>query len=611
LIAGGRDPRLRVRATCDALRALTDTGRVTPQARDELIACYGELRRVEHRLQMIADEQTHKLPADPVKLEHAAIFLGAPDVPTFAAAFIEVLRTVTRHFDALFATAAPLGASGALIFTGTEDDPATLETLKGLGFTDPGMVSGVIRRWHHGRYPVMRSARARELLTALKPRLLQALAHAAQPDEAILNFDRFLSRLPAAIQLFALLRSNPDLLDLLSDILGTAPRLAEHLARQPRLVEAMLEHRAYAAEDLALAIADLDRQVRDADLQTGLEVLRRFKGELEFRIGVAWLKRECDVDVACRALSAVADTVLARVLDLAGADFARAHGRLAGAHMAVVALGKLGGREMAFGSDLDLIFVYDHPVEAEQSDGRSPLSPGLYFARLSQRCITALTSLSGEGRLYDVDMRLRPSGNAGPVAVSLERFAAYNLGEAWTWEHMALTRARPVAGPAVLQARIVDAATAALTAPHDAEKLRADVLDMHRRTMDVHGTDDPWNIKHARGGLMDCEFIAQYLILAGAQAEPGLLTGNTAQAFDRLDQPGLAALTRFLRTMQTTLRLCIDGAPDPARFPPGLQALLAAHGGVADLAALAEKLAGAQAQVRARFAELVGPAATR
>ncbi|HYM33732.1 MAG TPA: bifunctional [glutamine synthetase] adenylyltransferase/[glutamine synthetase]-adenylyl-L-tyrosine phosphorylase [Candidatus Cybelea sp.] len=613
LIAGGRDRRLRVSDTLGALRAFRENGRLDAETETQLASAYRFLRRLEHRLQMVADEQTHRLPESPEDLASIAAFFGSRDAAEFQVEVLHVLRTVQGHYDALFATAAPLGASGSLVFTGTEDDPATLATLKSLGFRETKQVAAIVRGWHHGRYRAMRSVRARELLTELMPRLLEALGTTANPDDAFIRFDGFLGRLPAGVQLFSLFYANPGLLDVVARIMGTAPSLADLLSRYPSLLDSLLSDAFDApGTDAGALAAELEGELSDAaDLQDLLDAARRFAGQRRFRIGAQMLAGAALPETAAERLSDVADAVLDVMLRRVTADFAQAHGQVRDGAMVVVGLGKLGAREMTFTSDLDLIFVYDHAADAAESDGPRPLPASQYFARLSQRIINALTAATGEGILYEVDMRLRPSGNKGPVAVRFDGFARYQKEEAWTWEHMALTRARVIAGPAELARRVDKLLRSAISVRRDEPKLRADILEMHRLVREQHGTADPWNIKHATGGLLDLEFIAQYLLLRHANAHPAVLTGSTVDAFRRLGAAkllpedvadDLSNAARFLSALQSVIRLCMGGSFDPANTPEGLKRLLASVGGTANFSALKNKLRSVEGSVAAALA---------
>ena len=448
LIWGGREPGLRRRPTVEALAALARAGRIDQQAAHELTEAYGYLRRVEHRLQMINDAQTHTMPEDPAQIDALAVFLGCDHGDDFAADLIGCLELVERHYAALFEEEAELAPAGNLVFTGADDDPGTLATLDEWGFADGAAVGAVVRGWHHGRYRAVRSTRAREILTELMPTLLGAFARTANPDAALLNFNEFLSRLPAGVQLFSLFHARPSLLDLVAEIMGTAPRLAERLSHNAGLLDGVLSGDFHAPlPDAHVLAAELgDSLARARDMEDMLDISRRWAHDREFQIGVQMLRGDGDADRLGATLADLADAVLRAIKPKVEDAFAAAHGRVPGAGLAIVGLGNLGGREMTISSDLDLTFIYDSPVGARQSDGAKPLLVSHYFARLSQRLINALTALTGEGRLYEIDMRLRPSGSTGPVASELASFMDYQRRAAWAWEHMALPG--PASSPA-------------------------------------------------------------------------------------------------------------------------------------------------------------------
>ena len=617
LIAGGRDRRLRLPATCAAIRALAETGRIQGVVAGELIDAYEFLRRLEHRLQMIADEQTHSLPADETGLAHVAVFLGYADAAAFERDLRGVFETVQGHYAALFEQAPGLGTeTGSLVFTGTEDDPETIETLRRLGFSEPPAVAATIRGWHHGRYRAMRSTRARELLTALMPRLLQALAATASADAALARFDEFLGRLPAGVQLFSLLQANPGLLDFVAEVMGSAPRLAEHLSRSPHLFDGLISADFFAPLPAAPRLRrDLERALETArDFQDVLDGVRRWVNDRKLQIGAQLLRGGADGEGAGIMLADVADAALQALLPLVAAEFAVPHGRIAQSGLGIIAVGRLGGREMTLESDLDLIFVYDVAPGVEQSDGRKPLPPSQYFARLAQRFINAVTALTTEGRLFEIDMRLRPSGHAGPVAVSLETFERYQQHEAWTWEHLALTRARVIAGPERLTDQVRQVVRAVLTRPRDPAKLVKDVADMRRRIATEHAETDPWAVKHVRGGLVDVEFMAQYLQLRHAAATPAVLDPHTRTAFGRLAEAGclpqdvareLADADKLLSDMLALVRLCHSGRFEADSAAPGLKALLVRLAGAEDFAALERRLGDTEAGVRGWYEALI------
>src|SRR4051812_35946509 len=350
LIFGGRNPALRLRGTCETLRALAAAGHVEPRAAAELITDYGFLRKVEHRLQMIADQQTHSLPEDEAGLAAIATFLGYADSPAFQEEMLATLRRVESHYARLFEEAPSLaGPGGNLVFTGTDDDPGTLETLRALGFRDAPAAAGVVRRWHHGRYRATTSARARELLTELMPALLKALGDTAAPDQALLNFDLFLSNLPAGVQLFSLFKSNPALLELVAAIMGSAPGLAAQLARRTVLLDSVLTSDFYtalpSAADMTAELAGLLAQVEDE--QDILDAARRWTNEHRFQVGVQQLKRMMRPAQAGLAYSDIAQATISALCERVEQSFAGQHGTFRGQRLAVLALGKLGSREMS------------------------------------------------------------------------------------------------------------------------------------------------------------------------------------------------------------------------------------------------------------------------
>jgi [glutamine synthetase] adenylyltransferase / [glutamine synthetase]-adenylyl-L-tyrosine phosphorylase len=620
LIWGGRDPSLRSAATCPALLALAAAGRVTRAAADDLIGDYHVLRRVEHRLQMISDEQTHSLPEDPGALQALATFLGLADADEFGNTMLATLRRVEKHYAELFEEAPTLAGPGNLVFTGTEDDPATLETLTQLGYADARKIAATVRGWHHGRYRAMRSVRARELLTELMPTLLRALANTPHPDETFVRFDHFLGRLPAGVQIFSLFHANPALLDFVAEVMGTAPRLAETLNAQPQLLDSVLAAGFFETQpDAASLTAELARGLGQAnDYQDALDICRRWKNERQFQVGVHLLRGRADAEQAGAALADLADTVIAALQNAVETEFARQHGRVPGGGMAVVALGKLGGREMTVTSDLDLILLYDAPANVEASDGEKPLPPSHYYTRLSNRMINAITALTGEGRLYDVDMRLRPSGTKGPIATSFEAFTAYNRDSAWTWEHMALTRARVIAGPEALRRRVEGTIAETLTKRRDPDALIADIAAMRARMARENAAKTIWNIKHWRGGLIDIEFIAQYLQLRHAAARPDILAQNTRAALERAaaanfiganDAKTLLDALHLWQQLQAMLRLVVEGEFDPGTAPAEIGPLLARSTGTVDFAALEAAILECSAAVRALFAAMLPEAA--
>ena len=593
-------------------------GSSAPDVMDDLTEAYTFLRLLEHRLQMIEDEQTHTLPKSQDGLAHVACFAGFADVDTFSAALRKRLETVQAHYAKLFEREAPLsGAKGSLVFTGVEDDPETIETLSNLGFKDPSHVAGAIRAWHHGRIRATRSARARELLTKLVPPLLDAFAATADPDIAFAQFDRMLSRLPGGVQVFSLFLANPQLLDLVAMIAGSTPRLADTMARAPATLDALLDRDFLAMLPLR---GELDRSLRQQfqmarGFEGALDGARRFAREQIFRVGVQLIEGKAESAVVGTAFANIAEAIVAGLLEIVHDELALTAGRVQDGAFVVIAMGKLGGREMTASSDLDLIFVYDTPPDAEFSDGPKPLPVSTYYARLAQRFISALTVPTGEGVLYDVDMRLRPSGNKGPVAVSLETFTRYQANEAWTWERLALTRARVVAGPAALANTVADAIRTALSSGSRGDVAK-DARAMREKLAAQFPGKNRWDLKFAPGGLVDIEFIAQALQLQRAADAPDVLRTNTIEALDALAKAGalsaadaktLVDAAKLQQSLTQILRIAIDGTLDPDTASPGLKSLLIHAGRAGDFASLEGELIRAQSAVREIF-ERVLPA---
>jgi glutamate-ammonia-ligase adenylyltransferase len=617
LIWGGRQPELRVAPTCEALCRLAATRRIDPETAEQLIEDYRFLRRLEHRLQMVEDAQTHSLPTEPAGIRRIAMFLGYSQTEAFVRDLRTHLGSVERHYAELFEQAPTLAGPGNLVFTGADDDRETLRTLADLGFAEPAAVSALVRSWHHGRLRATRSQRAREILTELIPELLRIFGATPQPDAALRRFDQFLSRLPAGVQLFSLFHANPGLLALVAEIMAGAPRLAEHLPQRPALLDAVLTEGFFAPlPDRAGLGADLNQLLSSArDFEDTLDILRRWADERRFQVGVQLLRRALDGASAGRALADIAETALAALLAPVETEFARRHGRVAGGSFAVIGMGRLGSREMTLASDLDLILIYDTPPGSEISDGAHPLPVTTYYARFSQRLIGAITAPTAEGRLYDVDMRLRPSGASGPIASHFASFARYQRESAWTWEHMALTRARPVAGDPALCRRITEAVAAVLSSPRDPQKLVIDVADMRRRIAEENPRPTSWDLRNRRGGLIDLEFIVQYLMLQYAAPEPGILRRDTAEALAALGATGflpprardeLGEAAALFRNVQAALTLVGDGsiaAPDAAT--------LARCVGAVDFAQLDSDITKAAARVRHWYARLIGKPARR
>jgi glutamate-ammonia-ligase adenylyltransferase len=621
LIFGGRRPQMRGPRTLDMLERLCVDKWVSAEAVDDLAQAYAFLRRVEHRLQMVADEQTQRLPFERPALTRFAKFCGYARLDGFAADLTHHLTRVERHYARLFEDAPELSvASGNLVFTGVADDPATLTTLRALGFQRPEAAAETVRGWHFGRRSAVRSPRAREVLTELTPALLEAFAGSGDADAALQAFDEALARMPASVELMSILRSNASLRELFGDVLGSAPRLAQVIATRPHVLDAAIDpgrsldfDASYDDEAMGARVETFVSQGQS--IEDALNRARDFAAEEMFHIGLNLLSERLDPDRAGRAYSALAQGLIAALLKRVIEAFAAEHGRIRSGRVAIVALGKLGSREMNAASDLDLMLIYDFPADASESNGRKRLGPGLYYARLTQRLISALTAPTKAGRLYEVDMRLRPSGRQGPLATQLASFKLYQEDEAETWEHMALTRARFVAGDKSLGADMGKTVRETLIRKRDAVKIAQETRAMRALIAREKGDSDGWDLKLAAGGLIDIEFIAQYLQLSFAHAHPAILDVSTRKVVEEAGRAGLITpeqaevlvdAHRLYTDATQFMRLSTSGPFDPAKAAAGVKRRIAAANGFPDFEAFAAALGETRKRVRAAFEAIVG-----
>ncbi len=614
LIAGGRVPALRLRATEPMLAELAKANWIDETTADELTEAYWFLRDVEHRLQMVRDEQTHTLPETEAELKRIAFMLGFEDTAHFSDKLVSVLKTVERRYAALFEQEAKLSSeAGNLVFTGQKDDPDTLETLKKLGFERPADISRTIRTWHYGRYRATQSVEARERLTELTPELLRVFGQSKRADEALLRFDSFISGLPAGIQLFSLLGNNPALLSLIVNIMSSAPRLAEVIAAKPHVFDGMLDPGLLAELPTRAYLADrIEGFVSGArHYEETLDRLRIIAAEQRFLIGIRLLTGAITGKQAARAFTHVADLIVAAALKAVLDEVEAAHGKFPGGRVALVGMGKLGSFELTAGSDIDLILLYDHDSDAFESDGVKPLDNIKYFTRITQRLIAALSAPTAEGVLYEVDMRLRPSGNKGPVATRITSFAKYQAEEAWTWEHMALTRARLLCGDDSLVAEAGEIFRGVLGRKRDVAKTAKDVAEMRTLIDQEKPPKDIWDLKLIPGGLIDIEFIAQFLALI-APARGAAQPDRALPTWEALAELGHAMMDpNDLDTVQGALslyteisqivRLCVDGGFDPKEAPAGLIDLVCRAGECPDLRTLEAEIRRVSKAVRKVF----------
>lgn len=618
LIGGGRDQRLRTRPTLETLKHLTISGWIDADARDDLMAAYHELRRLEHRVQMVDDKQSHRLPSDPKDLTRFARFAGFSNTTPLSRSLRGTVDSVRRHYVSLF-DAKPQTEPhlSAIDFSDADLSANDHGALKALGFGETERLSAIVRGWQAGRYPATRSATARARLSEITPRLLQALGASGEADATLAAFDRFLSQLPVGVQFFSLLRSKPAMLDLFTRLLSTAPRLSQDLARRPHLIDGLIENLHREDSDPLLSVDTQAARVLSADMDYGeaLDAARRLTQERVFLIGVRLVAGLMKPRDAGAAYSELAETIVKTLHQRAQREHVRHFGVTPRGSSAVLALGRLGSREMTAASDLDLILLYEDPHDA-MSDGKKPLYAAEYFTRLTQRLVAALSAPTGEGIAYPVDFRLRPSGNKGPLATSLSAFAEYHAREAWTWEHLALTRARIVATNSADFAMRLDAQIDKIICRHrDANKLARDVCDMRAILCKEKPPRTIWDVRQSEGGMIDIDFLSQFLILRHASEHPSLMRLSGAPLFSALAGRAilsaeqaelLASATHFYTVITQLARLCLDPEKSLGVASTSLIRLVTKACKVADLPALQRRIAQHQKAVRGAFVAVLG-----
>ncbi len=571
IICGGRDTQIRQSQTLPALQALADHGWIEANVAAELTDNYIFFRTIEHRIQMLDDAQTHTYPTDPDKRSRIANLCGYDDPFQLESDIHTRLERVKAIVENLYSTESP--------------QPSTEIVLS-------DSAAAIVEKWDN--LPALRSDRAQQIFARLRPDILAQLTD-SESNVALLSFDRFLSGLPAGVQIFSLFEANPQLLDLLLDICATAPALADYLGQNTGIMDAFVSldfFERLATRDRLLE--DLQAQLDQDDFEANLDIVRRWVKEKKFQIGVHMLRRISNPREAAIDYSNLAEAALTALFPVICRNFARRYGPPPGRGMAVVAMGKLGSREMTATSDLDLIMIYDADGE-QMSSGPKPLAITTYFARLTQAVLSAVTVPTAEGALYEVDMRLRPSGRQGPVATSLAAFRTYQQDEAWTWEHLALMRARVLAGEGSLVADVEQAIAEALSHPRTADEIIVDVKDMRSRLIAAKANSDPWEVKDGAGRLTDIELLCQCGGLIHGHFEthrpidllPALVTSGW---LSQIDADQLARGHQLFTTIQHLERLAVAGRADRAAFSRRFEALLVQTTGFDDVEALENEL---------------------
>ena len=592
LIHGGRDPSLRVRGTRAALDALANAGRIEADHAYILGECYDRLRVIEHRLQMVEDRQTHSLPEGD-SLDRVAQLDGLPDGRALVEELTELTARSGAIYDELIGDAPPAAEPAPPL-----DDRA--EHLSELGFANPQVLAKRIEGWRDGRYAAIRSPQALEAFDRLLPSLLSAIAQSDDPETAITRWQGIIERTQSAITLFRLLSAEPALLDRLVAALTLSPVLAGTLARRPETLDVLLEREPIDFSDTyARTLEQMREGAEREDYEAQLDCIRQVISEARFTLGISLIEAEYKPSRIAAALSHIAEAAITAAIEAAEAEFATVHGRIAGGELLVVGLGRLGGGALSPASDLDMIYLFsgDH---AGESDGPRPLGATLYFNRLASRVSAALSVPTAQGALYEVDTRLRPQGKQGPLAVSIEAFAKYQGESAWTWEHMALNRARVLAGSENARAQVERVIASTQCAARDADTLKRDVLKMRADMAEHKAPKGEIDVKLLRGGLVDVEFLAHFLQLRHAaqlaEGKPAMLSPDFATALPALIDLGL--LERELWPSYDLMTdMLVAGrllAPDGKEPPPAAAATLAKSCGRTSYAELCADLSAAR-----------------
>ncbi len=541
MIRGGREPTLRVRGLLPALEACAARGHIDARRARQLREAYVLLRQVENRVQMLRDAQTHDIPDDPFSRERIALGLDYPDWATLNAALGRHRAIVSEEFAAVLmpqgGRAASVPAADAQLWQQACAESLEVDTLQASGFTPAGELLDALLKLPQASQVRAMSARSRERLDRLMPQLFGAARDTAAPVPSLLRLCRLMQAVARRSSYLALLEEQPAARRRLARLFADSAFLAERVIAQPLLLDDVLDPRIdqlpFKRSDIAAEIARVLSTLDEREAEAELERINEFRASTAFRLGLAFNDGRADAVATARRLAALAESVVGAVLALAERELIAQHGRLpgAGSGFAVLGYGSLGGEELGFASDLDLVFVYDGHRAQLLSDGRRPLEGARWYQRLAQRVMNWLTVLTRAGRMYEVDTRLRPDGSKGLLVSSLDAFVAYQQSRAWTWEHQALLRARPIAGDAVLNRELAEVRRTILAVARERSTVLAEVGSMRQRWRAERDRSDErqLDLKQGQGGLLDIEFAVQGLVLANAARFPGLL-GVTANA---------------------------------------------------------------------------------
>ena len=536
LIAGGRDMELRVRGTIDGLKNLSKKGWIDKTVSEKLISHYTLYRNIEHRLQMVHDAQTHDLPKSIEGMERLSCMMGTtPDL--LAKDLLFSLKEVNQLTEGFF-------------------KPTKLD----LTFSLSEMETKVVDRWRS--YPSLRSPRAEHIFNRLRPKILEKIRSTDKSNNALIAFDKFLVGLPTGVQLFSLFEANPQLIDLLVDIVGTAPALANHLAKSPVVFDAVIGGDFWTPWP---KLTTLERQLSnliklETDYEQKLEVSRKWKKEWHFRIGVHLLRGITNVNQAGTQYAELAETVLKVIFPVVISEFSKKYGKPPGRGASIFSMGSLGATHLNSTSDLDLIVIYD-AEGIEFSDCPTPLNSRLYYTRLTQALVTAMTVEMSQGKLYEVDMRLRPSGRKGPVATSWTSFKDYQTNEAWAWEHLALTRGRVICGNSELSINIEDFRLQLIKNVRPEVAVRS-LKEMREKIQKIDLNNNKWEFKQGIGRMQDIELFSQLSTVINGKVtrdvSSGLIAGSESGLLTNTQLNQILKTYKFLKEMNMATRLIND-----------------------------------------------------
>lgn len=605
LILGGRHKDLRAVRTDDALTALSDGGYVKPETAEALIEDYGVLRDLEHRAQMINDAQTHLSPESDEERAGLAELYGFDDLASFDAMLSGVLSRVNGVYSALYSNTQSLASEqGSLVFTGVEPDPDTRETLARLGYERLDQVWTIMAGWLGGRIAATRTERAREVLTRLAPVIIEVCAKTGRADDAFFRFDAFFSKLKTGVSILLMFEGRPAMLEDLILMLVLAPRLSDVLSQNPASIDAMIEPE-FFSRAVTLDAAEISQA---GDLENVMNAARRSVKDAHFQLSAQLLRGSISARSCAQSFTALADEAVSVLCRAVQEDMKGRFGDMPGA-CAVLAMGKMGGREMTMGSDLDIMVIYD-PRDHE------PATAHHYFTKYTQRLISALSAPTEAGTLYEVDMALRPSGKKGPITVSVSAFESYYAHEAWTWEFLALTRARIAQSTdAEMSTRLSGLIDHALTHLREPAAARADIVNMRALMDRERPAYGPWDIKLSAGGLVDIEFIVQGLQNLHGHSKPEILMQNTQEGLKALkaakvipakDYDVLSAAARLYETLLQIKAICLSGKFDPQDAPRAVMTLMSQRCGFESFEALSEQYQKCRRAIRPIFDDLIG-----